>query len=96
MNTWSKMVGAHALKWGVEVHRLRMDRFQPQGLNFGPRGLFLFNPGTSALNGGPALGPFGTFGNSFASFLLGSTDQTSRTYMPITPTNRQTQFFSFF
>lgn len=67
VNTWSKIVGSHALKWGVEVHRLRMDRFQPQGLNFGPRGLFLFNPGTSALNGGPALGPFGTFGNSFAS-----------------------------
>jgi hypothetical protein len=96
VNTWSKVVSTHALKWGVEVHRLRMDRFQPQGLNFGPRGLFLFNPGTTALNGGPALGPFGTFGNSFASFLLGVTDQTSRTYMPITPTNRQTQFFSFF
>lgn len=94
-NTWSKNVSRHALKWGVEIHRNRMDRFQPQGLNFGPRGRFDFNPGTTALKGGPALGPFGPFGNSFAAFLLGATNQTSRTYMPITPTNRQTQVFSF-
>ncbi len=73
-----------------------MDRFQPQGLNFGPRGLFVFNPGVTALNGGPELGQFGSFGNSFAAFLLGAPDQTSRTFMPITPTNRQTQFFTFF
>lgn len=95
INTWNKQAGRHALKWGVDVRRNRMDRFQPQGLNFGPRGMFNFNPGTTALRGGPALGPFGQFGNSFASFLLGATDQTSRTYMPITPTNRQTQLFLF-
>jgi hypothetical protein len=96
VNTWSKIFAKHGLKWGVEIHRNRMDRFQPQGLNLGPRGLFQFNAGTTALPGGPGLGPFGTFGNSFASFLIGATDQTSRTYMPITPTNRQTQLFWFF
>jgi hypothetical protein len=73
-----------------------MDRFQPQGLNFGPRGLFNFNPGTTQLNGGPGLGPYGSVVNSFAAFLIGATDQTGRTYMPITPTNRQTQFAAFF
>jgi hypothetical protein len=96
VNNWNKVFNKHSLKWGVDIRRLRMDRFQPQGLNLGPRGRFDFNPGTTALRGGPALGPFGTFGNSFAAFLLGATDQTSRTYMPITPTNRQTQFFTFF
>ena len=96
INTWNKLTGRHTLKWGVDIHRNRMDRFQPQGLNFGPRGMFNFNPGTTALRGGPGLGSFGQFGNSFASFLLGATDQTSRTYMPITPTNRQTQVFTFF
>ncbi|MDQ6706843.1 MAG: TonB-dependent receptor, partial [Acidobacteriota bacterium] len=96
VNTWSKILSNHAFKWGVEAHRVRADRFQPQGLNLGPRGLFQFNPGTTALVGGPPLGPNGTFANSFASFLLGTSDQVSRTFMPITPTNRQTQFFSFF
>ena len=44
----------------------------------------------------PISGQFGQFANSWAAFLLGAPDQTSRTYMPITPTNRQTQFFAFF
>jgi hypothetical protein len=95
INTWNKLSGKHNLKWGVDIHRNRMDRFQPQGLNFGPRGMFNFNPGTTALSGGPGLGSFGQFGNSFAAYMLGATDQTSRTYMPITPTNRQTQVFLF-
>jgi hypothetical protein len=98
VNTWNKQAGRHAIKWGVDLHRNRMDRFQPQGLNFGPRGLFVFNPGVTALNkdDGPGLGEYGLFGNAFAAFLLGAPDQTSRTFMPITPTNRQTQFFTFF
>lgn len=95
ITTWNKQAGRHAIKWGADIHRNRMDRFQPQGLNFGPRGMFNFNPGTTALRGGPGLGAFGQFGNSFASYLIGATDQTSRTYMPITPTNRQTQVFLF-
>lgn len=96
VNTWNKQSGKHAFKWGADIHRNRMDRFQPQGLNFGPRGMFNFNPGTTSLSGGPGVGSFGTFGNSFAAFLLGAVDQTSRTFMPITPTNRQTQVFLFF
>ncbi|HZQ53557.1 MAG TPA: carboxypeptidase regulatory-like domain-containing protein [Bryobacteraceae bacterium] len=95
VDTWSKTLTKHTLKWGGEVHRNRMDRFQPQGLNLGPRGLFYFNPGTTQLNGGPGLGPYGSFINSFASYLIGATDQTSRTYMPITPTNRQWQVAGF-
>jgi hypothetical protein len=96
VDTWSKLKGKHVLRWGLEVHRNRMDRFQPQGLNFGPRGLFNFNPGVTQLNGGPGLGPYGSVVNSFAAFLIGAPDQTGRTYMPITPTNRQTQFAAFF
>ena len=95
VDSWNKIIPKHTIKWGVDVRRYRMDRFQPQGLNLGPRGLFNFNSGPTALNGGPALGPFGTFGNSFASFLLGAANQYSRTYMPITPTNRITNFFAF-
>jgi hypothetical protein len=95
VNTWSKMTGKHAVKWGVEIHRNRMEQFQPQGLNLGARGLFVFNPGTTQLKGGPGLGSFGSFVNSYTSFLLGAADQTGRTLMTLTPTNRQTQLFSF-
>ncbi|MCU1292149.1 MAG: Cna domain protein [Bryobacterales bacterium] len=96
VDTWSKLLRNHQLKWGAEVHRNRMDRFQPQGANLGPRGLFNFNPGTTELNGGTAgLGPYGSFVNSFAAYLLGATDQTSRTYQTVTPTNRQTQVSGF-
>jgi hypothetical protein len=95
VDSWNKIISKHTIKWGGEVRRYRMDRFQPQGLNLGPRGLFVFQPGPTALNGGPALGSYGTFGNSFAGFLLGTPNQTSRTYMPITPTNRTTNFFAF-
>src|SRR5713226_8997728 len=28
VNNWSKLVSTHALKWGVEVHSLRMERFK--------------------------------------------------------------------
>lgn len=96
VNSWNKIVSRHTLKWGVDIRRLRVDRFQPQGLGFGPRGLFVFNSGTTALRNGPALGPFGSFGNAFGAFLLGATDQTGRTYMTITPSNRTTQVFTFF
>src|SRR5262249_55784368 len=95
VNNWNKTISRHALKWGVDIRRIRADRFQPQGLNFGPRGRFDFNPGTTAVPGVP-LGPFGTFGNSFAAFLLGATDTTSRTFQTVTPTNRQTNVFPFF
>ena len=95
VDTWSKLTGKHVIKWGAEAHRNRMDRFQPQGLNLGPRGLFVFNPGTTQLKGGPGLGPYGAVVNAFASYLIGAPDQTGRTYMPITPTNRQTQVAAF-
>ena len=32
VDTWSKLKGKHVFKWGAEIHRNRMDRFQPQGL----------------------------------------------------------------
>jgi hypothetical protein len=94
VNTWSKFVGRHTVKFGADIRRIRADRFQPQGLNFGPRGRFDYNPGTTAIPG-QALGPFGDLGNSYAAFLLGATDATYRTFQTVTPTNRLTQAFFF-
>lgn len=95
VSNWTLTRQRHTLKWGGEVRRLRLDRFQATGLNLGPRGLFNFNPGVTQLRGGPALGPFGAFGNAYAGFLLGAPDQSSRTYLTVTPTNRQTHLFGF-
>jgi hypothetical protein len=94
VNTWSKFVGRHTLKFGADIRRIRADRFQPQGLNFGPRGRFDYNPGTTAIPG-QNLGPFGNLGNSFAAFMIGATDATYRTFQTVTPTNRLTQAFFF-
>jgi len=95
VNTWSKNINRHTMKWGADIRRIRADRFQPQGLNFGPRGRFQFNPGTTAIQGA-ALGPFGTLGHSYAAFLVNAPDLTSRTFQTVTPTNRVTQAFFFF
>ncbi|MDX2152444.1 MAG: carboxypeptidase regulatory-like domain-containing protein [Bryobacteraceae bacterium] len=94
INNWTKIRGKHTIKWGADLRRIRADRFQPQGLGFGPRGRFDYNPGTTAIPG-QALGPFGTLGNSFAAFLLGAPDLTYRTFQTVTPTNRVTQAFFF-
>ena len=94
-NTWTKTLQKHTLKWGVQATRRREDRAQPEGLDFGPRGLFVFNPGTTQLPGGPGLGPYGSFANSFASYMAGAPDESGRTQMLVTPTNRQTYVAAF-
>jgi len=93
-DTVSKQLGTHFLKFGGVVQRNRMDRPQPQGLNGGPRGKFQFQPGTTELNGGNA-GSYASYVNAFAAYLLGLPQQTSRTYMVGTPSNRQTQVQAF-
>ncbi|HEY2017472.1 MAG TPA: TonB-dependent receptor [Bryobacteraceae bacterium] len=98
-NTWTKSLNKHSIKWGGEFTRYRNDRFQPQGLNLGARGEFWYNTDTTQLNlgaaGGSALGSFGSLANSFASYMLGTPDQTSRTFMVVTPTVRQSRVAGF-
>jgi outer membrane receptor protein involved in Fe transport len=94
-SSWTKIAGRHTIKFGVDLRRLRLDRLQATGLNLGPRGSFDFSSGGTSLKGGPSIGPYGTLGNSFAAFLLGATDETSRTYLLQTPTNRQWDLFGY-
>jgi hypothetical protein len=96
VNTWSKIFGTHSFKWGGQILRGRYDKIGPQGLNLGPRGLFNFDSGETALNGGPALGSYGSFGNPFAAFLIGAPDEIGRTYETQEPTVRQTEYSGFF
>src|SRR6201999_937691 len=87
VNTWSKEVRNQSLKWGGEAHRNRMDRRQPQGLNGGPPGGFIFLPARTQLNGGRGLGTCGSFEIPFASYLRAAPQERSRTFMTQTPTN---------
>jgi outer membrane receptor protein involved in Fe transport len=93
LNNWTKIIPKHTFKAGVQLVRIRADRFQPEGMDFGPRGKFVFTSATTSLNGAP--GAADEFAASFAAMLLGAPDMTSRTYMTMTPTNRQWQVGAF-
>jgi hypothetical protein len=47
-NNWSKIIGNHSIKLGVEYRRVRDDLIQ--GQVFGQRGVFAFTDGQTALN----------------------------------------------
>jgi len=62
-NNWTKTMGVHVIKVGYDLRRYRIDLQQTTA---GPRGLFTFGQGPTALNGGQSPG----YANSFASFML--------------------------
>ena len=69
VNSWTKTVGNHTIKWGVDYRRLRDDLLQTQTIN--PRGLFNFNTAQTSLNPGPGgVAPKTGRVNNMASFLL--------------------------
>ena len=96
VDTWSKLTGKHVFKWARDTTAIAWIASSRRASTSARAGLFDFNPGTTQLNGGPRVGPVRLGSEFFAAFLIGATDQTGRTYMPITPTNRQTQFAAFF
>src|SRR6266566_4876118 len=49
-NTWTKILGNHTLKFGVDLRRVRDALLQEQ--TFSPRGLYTFADGQTALNTG--------------------------------------------
>src|SRR5690242_888652 len=62
-NIWTKTVGNHTIKFGVDLRRIRDDLQQTQTYN--PRGLFEFGPSQTSIPGATT-----SFANSLASFLL--------------------------
>jgi Carboxypeptidase regulatory-like domain len=92
VNTWTKILGNHTVKFGVDLRRIRDALLQEQ--TFSPRGLYTFNDGQTALNtGGGAT--ITSFGNDFASFLLDVPGQAGRDLATFFPNYRAWQFFSF-
>ena len=79
VNTWSKDVRNQSLKWGGEVHRNGMERRPTQDSTEARAVDCTFQPGTTQLNGGPGLGTYGSFVNSFASYLLGTQERAALT-----------------
>jgi hypothetical protein len=84
-NVWSKRWKGHDLRFGVDLWGVRLDGFQ--NLSYGPSGSFAFGSGATSLNGGAALGGYGTYANAFAAFLLGAPTQTGVGLNVVSPSN---------
>ncbi len=100
-NTWTKIMGNHTVKFGVDLRRVRDALLQEQ--TFSPRGLYTFNDGQTALKCTvvappqcPKVGASPTsFTNNFASFLFDVPGQAGRDLATFFPNYRAWQFFSF-
>src|SRR5262249_51024447 len=72
VNNWTKTLGNHTIKWGVDARRDRDELLQTQ--TFNPRGVFRFSDVVTSCNSRgtgacPAGSPNGLV-ESFAAFLL--------------------------
>jgi hypothetical protein len=68
---FSKISGAHELRWGFEPRRLELNHWQPETAN--PRGAISFSGGTTIVTGQPSREP-----NAFAAALLGLVSSYSK------------------
>jgi len=91
-NTWTKILGNHTVKFGVDLRRVRDALLQEQ--TFSPRGLYTFNDGQTALNTGTGA-TVTSVGNNFGSFLVDVPGQAGRDLATFFPNYRAWQFFSF-
>jgi hypothetical protein len=89
VNTWSKTLSRHTIKWGVDLRRIRDDLLQTQ--TFSPRGVFNYGVAQTEV----LAQNNGNFGNSMASFLLDQPRQSGRDLPAVFPTHRIWQFFAY-
>ncbi len=108
-NTWTKILGNHTVKFGVDLRRVRDALLQEQ--TFSPRGVFTFSEGQTARKcpvgdlslgcptnaAGMGIGGESktSFTNDFASFLLDLPNQVGRDLATFFPNYRAWQFFTF-
>jgi hypothetical protein len=92
VNTWTKIIGNHTMKFGGDLRRVRDDLLQDQ--TFSPRGLYTFAGGQTALNNAGKTTTTSYY-NNFASFLLDLPNQAGRDLGTYFPAYRQWEFFSF-
>ncbi|MBV8894981.1 MAG: TonB-dependent receptor [Acidobacteriaceae bacterium] len=89
VNNWTRIIGNHTIKFGVDLRRVRDDLLQDQ--NFSPRGVYNFSTNQT---GNPADSKTG-IANDFASFLLDLPSSAGRDVNTFFPAYRQWWFFSF-
>ena len=88
VNNWTRIIGNHTIKWGVDLRRVRDDLLQDQ--TFGPRGAFTFSANQTSQAGAKT-----NIANDMASFLLDQPSQTGRDVNSIFPAYRQWWFFVY-
>ena len=96
VNTWTKTIGNHTIKWGGDLKRVRDDLLQDQ--TFSPRGIYYFGASQTALAtlSGTAYSTSTTgIGNDFASFLLDTPYQIGRDVNTYFPAYRQWEGFGY-
>ncbi len=92
-NSWSKRWRGQDLRFGVDLWGVRLDGFQ--NLNYGPSGAFTFGAGATSLAGGTVLGPYNSYANSFAAFLLGAPTQAGVGQSFVSPSNYTAQWSGY-
>ena len=88
VNNWTKIVGNHTVKWGLDIRRVRDDLLQDQ--TFGPRGAFTFSDLQTSQSGAKT-----NVANDVASFLLDQPSQVGRDLNTFFPAYRQWWTFAF-
>jgi len=83
--------GAHNFRFGGDIDRYDMNRFQGQ-LDYGVRGGFSFTGGVTSLKGGPATDEY----NSWADYLLGLPQGLGKDFVYLNPsTTREWEFAAY-
>ncbi|MDQ2712652.1 MAG: TonB-dependent receptor, partial [Acidobacteriota bacterium] len=92
VDTWTKIIGNHTIKWGGDFRRIRDNLLQ--GQTFSLRGLYTFASGQTALNTGTKQSATSYY-NQLASLLLDVPEQAGRDLAPFFPAIRGWQLFGF-
>ncbi|HEY3837515.1 MAG TPA: carboxypeptidase regulatory-like domain-containing protein, partial [Bryobacteraceae bacterium] len=97
VNTWTKIIRNHSIKWGVDMRRVRDDLLQDQ--TYSPRGVIYFGTGQTARQNVSATGTVSnsstSIANDMASYLLDVPYQEGRDFSTYFPALRQWQIFSY-
>ncbi len=93
VNSWTKNLSNHTIKWGVDIRRVRDELLQMQ--TFSPRGLFSFSDGQTALKQASGSATATSFTNNIASFLLDLPSQAGRDLATYFPAYRAWQYFFY-
>ena len=88
VNHWTKILGNHTIKFGVDLRRIRDDLLQDQ--TYSPRGVYTFGENQTSIAGATT-----NFSNDLASFLLDQPNAAGRDLNTFFPAYRQYWLFGF-